>query len=154
MKTFLDFIKEDRVSSEISNFTHLTQHLLLTQQLKEEKDLVDDIFLKYADDYNMKEMSIVTDEEGYYNEFSLSYRDVIQYSVSRYKNLGIDIQWVEEEIDGEIINKLMNDLKTDFKKRLSHFGFDLFYINKFPEKILFGNDLVDCISISMTIIKK
>jgi hypothetical protein len=150
MKTFLDFIKEDRVSSEISNFT------------QEEKDLVDDIFLKYADDYRMKEMPIVTDEEGDYqvfqevgvDEFSLSYRDVIQYSVSRYKNLGIDIQWVEEEIDGEIINKLMNDLKTDFKKRLSHFGFDLFYINKFPEKILFGNDLVDCRSINMTIIKK
>jgi hypothetical protein len=142
MKTFLEFIKEDRVSRKISNFT------------QEEKDLVDDIFLKYADDFNMKEMPIVTDEEGYYNEFSLSYRDVIQYSVSRYKNLGIDIQWVEEEIDSDIINKLMNDLKTDFKKRLNHFEFDLFHIYRFPEKILFGNNLVDCRTISMTITKK
>jgi hypothetical protein len=142
MKTFLEFIKEDRVSREISNFT------------QEEKDLVDDIFLKYADDFNMKEMPIVTDEEGDYHEFSLSYRDFIQYSITRIMNIGIDIQWVEEEIDSDIINKLMNDLKTDFKKRLNHFEFDLFHIDRFPEKILFGNNLVDCRTISMTITKK
>lgn len=142
MKSFIEFIKEDRVPRSISNFT------------VKERDLVDDIFLKYADDYNMMEMPVVEDEEGKYNEFTLSHRDTIQYSVTRIMNIGIDIQWVEDEISDEIITKLITELKTDFKKRLNHFGFELFFINRYPERILFGHNLVDCRTISMTITKK
>lgn len=117
-KNLNETINEGRTIRNVSNFTDV------------DLENINDLFLKYADDYNMVEMVEMTDDDGRYKTLDTSKLDYIQYSIQSYKNVAINIScpYSDDTIE-ENYKKIIDVLKNDFSRRLSVFNMSIFFIN-------------------------
>jgi hypothetical protein len=107
-----NILLENRISRHISNFT--------------EDELIDieNVFLEYADKYNIKDIKIESDEDDPNENHLLFDINVseFQYEIARYKNLAIDIYYIGNREIGDII---FNDIKINFTNRITKVGYSV-----------------------------
>ena len=117
----------------------------------DERDLIEDLLLEYADKYDMKIMPLdniqYNDDQGE-RRFDFGLPN-IQYLVQRLANISIDIVSITPLCD------VYKDIKDNFIKRLKRYGYHIHYCslsqkNKIYDPVTFTQVSVDRIEIVIT----
>lgn len=94
---------------------------------------IENMFLEYADKYGMQEVAFEHDDDDNadYPIYDVNGVD-FQYHVGRYRNVAIDIYYLEKDIEKS--KQIEKDLRDNFVTRIERFGYEIIFM---------GNDWAD-----------
>ena len=110
IKSYKYFLLEQREQRDASLFS------------KDERNLIDDLFLEYVDKYGMIEMPIVDGLQGFDMEDMR-----LQYFVERYRNIAVEIVCSCDSDELDNMNYLYQDLEEHFLPRLRKYGYHIIF---------------------------